>query len=229
MATLIGAVLICAGIVFIGPQIGNAIIEHLPDARRNDLPLLETLLTLLIFGPLLLFAVIGARLAGYNALALGRRPARRTGLGLAIGAAGVAAAVGYCTMAGVTERGAAAPIAVGLLLWGSAVTLVAAAAEEAFFRGWLQPVLVRQFGTPVAILLAAIAFAALHVMGGARSGTTLLNLFLGGLLFGFLAARGGGIAGAVAAHFAWNWSERIALGLDPNPGWAALARWSISI
>jgi serine/threonine protein phosphatase PrpC len=96
--------------------------------------------------------------------------------------------------------------------------LFAAAIEEIFFRGWLQPALARDFGTPVAILLAALAFSALHVMGGARSPTTLVNLFLGGLLFGLLAARGAGVAGAAAAHFAWNWSEQIALGLDPNPG-----------
>jgi membrane protease YdiL (CAAX protease family) len=55
-------------------------------------------------------------------------------------------------------------------------------------------------------------------MGGARSPTTLLNLVLGGLLFGLLAARGGGIAAAAAAHASWNWGERIFAGLDPNPG-----------
>jgi membrane protease YdiL (CAAX protease family) len=90
--------------------------------------------------------------------------------------------------------------------------------EEIFFRGWLQPVLSERFGVAVAVLLSTLAFAALHLMGGARSPTTLVNLFLGGLLFGLLAARGGGIAGAIGAHFAYNWSEQMVLGLDPNPG-----------
>ena len=47
---------------------------------------------------------------------------------------------------------------------------------------------------------------------------TLLNLFLGGLLFGLLAARSGGLAAAIAAHFSWNWAEQLLFGLDPNPG-----------
>jgi membrane protease YdiL (CAAX protease family) len=62
-------------------------------------------------------------------------------------------------------------------------------------------------------------------MGGARSPTTLINLFLGGVLFGILAARGGGLAGAIAAHFSWNWSEQILLGLDPNPGVGSFGAW----
>ena len=47
---------------------------------------------------------------------------------------------------------------------------------------------------------------------------SVLNLFLGGLLFGVLAARFNGIAAAFAAHFSWNWAEQLVLGLDPNPG-----------
>jgi uncharacterized protein len=33
-----------------------------------------------------------------------------------------------------------------------------------------------------------------------------------------LAARSGGLSGAIGAHFAWNWTEQILLGIDPNPG-----------
>ena len=60
-------------------------------------------------------------------------------------------------------------------------------------------------------ILTTHAFAALHLMGGARSPTTLINMFLGGLLFGYLAAYGRGIAGAVGAHFAWNATEQLLL------------------
>ena len=41
---------------------------------------------------------------------------------------------------------------------------------------------------------------------------------LGGLWFGLLAVRSGGILAPMAAHFAWNASESIGFGLDPNPG-----------
>ena len=92
------------------------------------------------------------------------------------------------------------------------------ASEELFFRGWLQPVLARAWGPIAAIAITAVAFAALHVAGGARTPLTLLNLMLGGLLFGLLAWRSGGLAAPIAAHAGWNWSEAILFGLDPNPG-----------
>jgi membrane protease YdiL (CAAX protease family) len=216
--TLIGAILVCAAIVLFGPDLAQAARAMLPEAQQADMPLVETLFTAIIFMPLLLIALFAARLSGGNALALGRKPLATIGSGLLIGIAGVVGAIGYAWLAGTLDRAPQQATAIDTILWGSGVVLFAAAVEEIYFRGWLQPVLARSFGVPVAILLSALAFAALHVMGGARSPTTLVNLFLGGLLFGLLAARGGGIAGAVAAHFAWNWSESIALGLDPNPG-----------
>ena len=36
--------------------------------------------------------------------------------------------------------------------------------------------------------------------------------------FGLLAVRSNGILAPMAAHFAWNASESIVFGLDPNPG-----------
>jgi membrane protease YdiL (CAAX protease family) len=190
----------------------------LPAAQQDQLPLVETLLTLAIFGPLLAIALVGGKLTGADPLGVGRDVPEMLGVGGAVGALGVAGAVGYAWLAGGLDRGSAPAGEIGLLIWGSFVVLFAAAVEEIYFRGWLQPVLARHFGLPGAILISALTFAALHIMGGARSPTTLVNLFLGGILFGLLAARSGGIAAAVAAHFAWNWSEGIALGLDPNPG-----------
>ena len=46
----------------------------------------------------------------------------------------------------------------------------------------------------------------------------LLNLMLGGMAFGLLALRSGGLWAPFAAHTAWNWIESGVLGLEPNPG-----------
>jgi membrane protease YdiL (CAAX protease family) len=86
------------------------------------------------------------------------------------------------------------------------------------FRGWLQPVLARHWGSWVAILIAAALFSALHLVGGARSFLTIVNLLLAGVFLGLVALRSGGIAAPIAAHFGWNWCEAILLGLDVNPG-----------
>ena len=92
------------------------------------------------------------------------------------------------------------------------------AAEEVFFRGWIQPALSRKVGSIAGVALAALLFTGFHVTGGARAPLSLVNILLAGVLFGLLALRSGGILASIAAHFAWNASENLGLGLDPNPG-----------
>lgn len=111
-----------------------------------------------------------------------------------------------------------AGIAGGALVIASLVTLFAAAVEEYGFRGWLQPRLATRIGGSAAVVLSALAFSALHLSGGARSGLALANIFLAGLLFGLLKLRTGTLWCSIGAHFAWNWSETELFGLDPNPG-----------
>jgi len=61
------------------------------------------------------------------------------------------------------------------------------------------------------------------MLGGARGPIDLLNLFLGGLMFGILALRTGGIVAPLAAHAGWNAIEELGLGLVPNPGISAFS------
>ena len=227
---LLAAVAACGLVVRFGSAVAERLVPLLGEAQQN-IALVETIYTLTIFGALLVIAVAGGAWAKLNPLRPGKRPVAMLASGALLGAAGILAAAVLARAAGSLDPGAALGSSSSTLIWGSFVVLFAATAEEAYFRGWLQPALAREYGVPIAILLTALAFAGLHVMGGARSPTTLVNLFLGGLLFGLLAARGGGLAGAVAAHFAWNWTEQIGLGLDPNPGlgsFGALADYELT-
>lgn len=219
------AIALCAFVVFYGPAGAERLMPLLGSGQQANYPAIETLYSGLIFGALLLFALLGGVLSKVNPLRIGRRPATMLPIGALIGLIGVLASAGYAWLAGTLNYGPNVARDVGLLLWGTGIVLFGAAVEEIYFRGWLQPVLARQYGAPIAVLLSAVAFATLHVMGGARSPTALINLFLGGLLFGLLAARGGGLAAAIAAHFTWNWSEQILLGLDPNPGVGSFGAW----
>lgn len=178
----------------------------------------ETIFTLAIFVPLLVVAIVGGRLTGIATLNAGARPGVRLGQGAAIGLAGLLLAVGYAAIAGTLVRGAGAPLSVASLALGAIVVLIQVTAEEVYFRGWLQPLVATGWGLRIAVPVVAIGFALLHVAGGLRGPIELLNLGLGGLLFGLLAARGGGLAGAIGAHLAWNGAEQLGLGLDPNPG-----------
>jgi len=181
---------------------------------------LEVAATGMIFGGLFVIA-IGARFfvtlpAPVSRLAIGLA----IGLGLLLGVGGQSYAV-FATWLSNHLADPINPAARGtvlMLLGGSALLLFQTASEEFFFRGWIQPALAKHFGSATGIAGAAIAFALLHVYGGTRDPMSILNLALGGGLFGLLAWQTGGLAAPIAAHFAWNWSEQILFGLDPNPG-----------
>lgn len=219
---LAAALLSCAALLWLGP----ALAERMIGALGVESPAGgEALFTLMIFGTLLLAAMVAGALWGVNALAPGERATAWAGLGLASGLGGVGAATGYAALAGTLQPAVNAAPPLSLLLIGVATVLVQVLAEEAFFRGWLQPVLARAWGLLPALAVTAAAFAALHVAGGAGAPVSLLNLLLGGLVFGALAALGRGIAGAVAMHWAWNGAEQLLLGLDPNPGVGGFGAW----
>jgi membrane protease YdiL (CAAX protease family) len=144
-------------------------------------------------------------------------------MGLACGSAGFCTAVLIAYLAGSVSPSAPLPSPVGALALGAALVMLQSIAEEAFFRGWLQPVLCANWGPWAGLLLTAAAFALLHVIAGAHGVMAVINLFLGGLLFGLLALRTGGLLAPAAAHFAWNWSESGVLGLSPDPSGSLLA------
>jgi len=180
----------------------------------------ELLFTVLLFVPLAGIAFWGRRLSAVEAAADAAPRAQALTAGVLTGVGGLALALALARTAGAVGPGAAGPVSAGAfaLLLGTTAVLGQSAAEELFFRGWLQPVLVRSWGPAAGVAATAAAFAALHLAGGARSPATLVNLAAGGVLFGLLALRSGGLWAPVAAHAAWNWSEIVGLGLSPNPG-----------
>lgn len=217
LALVFGAAL-GAFTIFFGPMAADALMAPLGIAEPPQYPAMETVYSLLIFGSLLAVALIGGALTGVKPLRLGDNRGKMAALGAALGLVGVAAATGYAAAAGSLVNGEGAPATIILLIWGTLVILFQTSVEEVYFRGWLQPVLASAWGVWPAVLATTLLFSLMHLLGQAQSLTSLLNLFLGGLLFGMLAARGHGLAGAIAAHFSWNWTERLILGLSPNPG-----------
>lgn len=213
----VAAALVC-GILLGARPLMLRVVPHLGGGAAASAPLVETLFNLLVFGLILVAAAVGGAVERRNAFAPGARAALALPSGLAIGLAGISVSALYAKLAGTLVPGAGGAVSLGLLLWGAAVVLFQTVAEEAYFRGWLQPALASRWGLAAALVATSLAFAALHVAGGARGTVSLLNLFLGGLVFGLLAARGRGLAAAIGAHFAWNVVEQLGYGLDPNPG-----------
>lgn len=220
LAILLLGIGLCWGVLYLGQANGaDWVVAVIGQERASgDAPMVDTLFNLFIFVPLIVIAIGTAAVERRNAAALGDRPLAGLTLGLAVGLAGLTVSILYARLAGALTDGSPQPAMPAVLIWGLGVTAVQVLAEEIYFRGWLQPALVARWGQAAGIVAAALAFGALHVAGGARAPMSLLNLFLGGLMFGLFAARSRGLAAAIGAHFAWNATEQLGFGLDPNPG-----------
>ena len=223
-AAALGSVVFAAGVLLSFKAIGGPLVGALSDAVKGlpdgwGVAVAQGILQLLVFAPFLLVTVVGVRLEGRWIGGESGRGVQRGLAGLLLGVLGFGASVAIAWVAGAVEPGAGvalAPIAVSLLA-GVAIVGFQAFAEEAFFRAWLQPLLSIQWGPWIGLVGTSSLFAGLHIIAGANSVLAVVNLFLGGMMFGLLALRSGGLAAPAAAHFAWNWTETGGLGLDPTP------------
>jgi membrane protease YdiL (CAAX protease family) len=175
-----------------------------------------------LYGPMVAGAAMAAGLLESRSIWLaGERPWRRGLAGLALGGGGFALALFTASLAGAVRPDGApslGPALVGPFLANGLVVLAAAAGEELYFRGWIQPVLGARWGAWVGLVATAALFSILHIAGGARSLLAAANIFLAGLVFGLMALRSAGLAMPCAAHFAWNWSESSLVGGGADPG-----------
>lgn len=172
----------------------------------------------LLFVPLIGFAFLLGYLGHVRVLRVGERPGLWALAGLAIGIGGLLVTMGYSRLNGGLVDGAEPPTAYTFALLAFGLTILQVGAEELLFRGWLQPSLVARIGPIAGIAIGAIIFACFHLTAGVKAPLSLLNLLLGGVLFGLLAWRSGGLVAPFLAHLSWNAIEDIGLGLVPNPG-----------
>jgi uncharacterized protein len=134
---------------------------------------------------------------------------RELGGGLLVGCAGLAVAVAVIALGGWLSY-EAAPGAVagyaGALLGSFAFLAVAAALEEALFRGYPFQVLVEGIGPVAATLAGSALFAAAHMGNPAVGAVALLNIFLAGILLSVAYLRTRSLWFATAVHLGWNWT-----------------------
>lgn len=211
--------LAAAFLILFGAQGLFTLAAAIPALAEASPAIVELLFTAFLFALLLAVALIGRQFdAERGCPMLGAKPIAAVAGGAGIGLSGLLGAAMLAALAGNVQPGTGETGVGPAILLGTLAILFQASVEEVYFRSWLQPILVRHWRPAAGLIVASIAFAALHLAGGARTPLTLFNLMLGGLLFGLLALRTGGIAAPAAAHAAWNWAEQILLGLDPNPG-----------
>lgn len=133
---------------------------------------------------------------------------REIAVGLALGVGSIAlvtaalAVTGAIGFAGQAGNAAAWAAAVGAHF---GLLALAAAAEEALFRGYAFQALSRATGPVVAVVATSVAFAFAHGGNPGANGIALLNIFLAGALLAAAYLRTRSLWFATAVHVGWNW------------------------
>jgi membrane protease YdiL (CAAX protease family) len=91
-----------------------------------------------------------------------------------------------------------------LFLFALAVVIAAPVAEELLFRGLLFRSLLRRAAPPVAIVVSAVIFGAVHVIGDPGSYPALPALVALGILNAVLAYRTGSLSRSIFVHAGFN-------------------------
>lgn len=220
-AVLVVGAAACAVAILAGGPLGDRLAQTLAARSPRDwaAAVNDATFTGFVCAPLWLVALAGGGLEGRSVWRPGAPLAAGLGVGIVLGAGGFAAAAALAEAFGVLVSGAQAqPATPTGLLASFGIVAFQAGSEEILFRGWMQPVLATRLGPRVGLVLTALLFAGLHLVGGLRGPVSVINLILGGLMFGLLALRTGGLWAPFAAHLGWNWTELALLGLEPNPG-----------
>ncbi len=100
-----------------------------------------------------------------------------------------------------------------VLLVASAAFLIGPLAEELFFRGWMFRGVCVRYGPLRSAIFTSFVFALVHVNPG-----SMVNAFLGGMLYAWLVYRTGSVWPAVVAHGLGNASQEILLWIGVSTG-----------
>jgi membrane protease YdiL (CAAX protease family) len=134
---------------------------------------------------------------------------RDAALGLLLGMGAIGVAAGVLAVAGSARwvaEGGSVPEYVAALGRAFAFFAVAAAAEEALFRGYGFQALVQGIGAWPAVLLSSAAFALAHARNPSVDAVALANIFAAGVMLGWAYLQTRSLWFCTALHLGWNWA-----------------------
>ena len=139
-------------------------------------------------------------------------------IGLAAGVATFALAAGVAMLFGgmrfsFNADAGASSIATTLLI-SFVVFAVAAAFEEALFRGYILQTFIRSDLTVFGIVLTSLLFASIHNSNPSASTISWTNTFLAGIWLGIAYLKTRDLWFPTGLHLAWNWAQGSIFGIE---------------
>jgi membrane protease YdiL (CAAX protease family) len=165
--------------------------------------------------------MLGRFLEGLPFLALGALPTGRwvahLAVGLCVGGASFVIAVAVAYLGGGLRfegSGFEASRVVTSLAASAVIFLIAAAFEEALFRGYIFQTFTRAGMAWFAILITSSFFGAVHTMNPNANAVSTLNTALAGLWLGVAYLKTRDLWFPLGIHMAWNWMQGAVFGVE---------------
>ena len=197
------------GLYLVFELVGGALLAGAPVSGKTQLLFTGLTLAAAVLAGVILLRWLDQRPARDLGFPLDRGVPRQFAIGLAIGAGALLLVAALMMLAGWLSFGRAEGTASawGLTLLADLGLLgVAAAAEEAVFRGYPFQTLVRAAGAPVAVAVTSLAFAWAHTSNPNVDLLGLINILLAGVLLAVAYLWTRSLWFATAIHLGWNWS-----------------------
>jgi membrane protease YdiL (CAAX protease family) len=156
-----------------------------------------------------MLGLVDRRRPGALGFALEPAAARDSVVGLGIGGAllgGAVVVLAVASMARWVADEGTVPEYVAALATSFAFFAVAAAAEEAVFRGYAFQALVQGIGVWPAVVVSSALFAYAHGGNANVTPLALANIFLAGVMLAVAYLRTRSLWFATAVHLGWNWT-----------------------
>jgi membrane protease YdiL (CAAX protease family) len=193
-----------------------AVIRPTPaDPMRGILVQVIVMLVASLVAGWVMLAAVDRRPPGALGFALDRAAGRDSAVGFAAGGAMLGLAVLLLVVASmarwVADTGSGGEY-VAALTRSLAFFAVAAAAEEAAFRGYAFQALVQGIGAWPAMLATSALFAWGHADNPEVTPVALANIFLAGVMLALAYLKTRSLWFATAVHLGWNWTMQSLLG-----------------
>jgi uncharacterized protein len=197
-----------AALLFVFGSVGMLMASLLPPETLFWASYPVLLVATLISGSIMIARMDG-RPVGAMGFAVTSRTVREIVVGTAIGAALIAGIAAVLAISGAmrwASDGGGVVEYVGMMLGSLVFFAIAAAWEEALFRGYAFQVLVEGIGVWPAVILSSALFAWAHGQNPDVTVLALVNIFLAGVLLAFTYLRTRSLWFATAVHLGWNWT-----------------------
>lgn len=207
---ILGYVLLLSGLI--------GVLSPLVQALGNPNPLLRNAIVFLIASLVsgwVMLAAVDRRTTGALGFAAEPAAVRDSAAGLGVGGAMLLLAVLLLAVANMTRWVAdtgSAPEYVAALARAFAFFAVAAAMEEAMFRGYAFQALVQGIGAWPAVLASSALFAWGHAGNPSVTWVALANIFLAGVMLAVAYLKTRSLWFATGVHLGWNWTMASLLG-----------------